>query len=162
LAELFHPKKKTYAEIAFTDLAAGHGSGVDRGALNAMRNLDALCQVVRAFPDLAGEPGTPLREIDGLITETILADLQLVEQRLARLAKERGPSQEREMPLLERLKDALESERPLRDVELAPEERRTLSGYAFLTLKPLLLVLNVAEEDVATPASGDIEAAAKA
>lgn len=161
LAALFHPKKKTYAEITFTDLAAGHGSGVDRGALNAMRNLDALCQVVRAFPDLAGEPGTPLRDIDGLITETILADLELVEQRLTRIAKERGPAKEREMPLLERLKQALESEHPLRDIELAPEERRTLSGYAFLTLKPLLLVLNVAEDEVATPAPADIEAAAK-
>jgi GTP-binding protein YchF len=161
LAALFQPRKKTYAEITFTDLAGGRGPGVDRGVLNAMRSLDALCQVVRAFPSPSGDPPEPLREIQGLATETILADLELVEQRLARLAKERGPGKEREMPLLERLQESLESERALREIELSAEERRAVSGYAFLTLKPLLLVLNVAEEEVSAPAPPEVEGAAK-
>src|SRR4029453_15606301 len=83
LAALFEPKKKTYAEIPFPDLGGGHGKGVDRGALVAMRPLDALCQVVRAFPGPAGEPPDPLGEIVGLANETLLADPRLGGQRPA-------------------------------------------------------------------------------
>ena len=87
LAKLFSPKKKTYAEISFTDLAAGHGEGLDRAVLNAMRPLDALCQVVRAFPGADGA-SDPLGEIVGLATETILADLEVVESRQKKLARD--------------------------------------------------------------------------
>jgi GTP-binding protein YchF len=150
LAKLYDPKKTTYAEITFSDLGAGKGEGLDRAALVAMRNVDALCQVLRAFPDAAGEPGDPLGELTGLETETLLADLELVEQRIARLAKDR--SNPRELALLERVKEALESERAVRSLELTEEEQKSLAGYALLTAKPLLLVLNVAEGDVAAPA----------
>src|SRR2546426_100484 len=112
LAALYDPKKTTYAEITFSDLGAGKGEGLDRAALNAMRNVDALCQVLRAFPDAAGEPGDPLAELRGLETETLLADLELVEQRVAKLTKDR--SNPRELALLERVKDALENERAVR------------------------------------------------
>ena len=63
LADIFRKNKTIYAEIVFTDLAAGGGEGVDRNVLNAMRSLDALCQVLRSFPDLSGAPPDPLREI---------------------------------------------------------------------------------------------------
>jgi GTP-binding protein YchF len=150
LSKLYEPKKTTYAEITFSDLGAGKGEGLDRTALNAMRNVDALCQVLRAFPDAAGEPGDPLAELRGLETETLLADLELVEQRVAKLTKDR--SNPRELALLERVREALESERAVRSLELSEEEAKSLSGYALLTAKPLLLVLNVAEGDVAVPA----------
>jgi ribosome-binding ATPase YchF (GTP1/OBG family) len=143
LAELFRPKKKTYAEIAFTDLAAGHGGDIDRRVLNEMRPLDALCQVVRVFPDPAGGAPDPLREIDGLETETILADLEVVEQRVARLEKD--GSNPRELELLRR----------------GEEERKLIAGYAFLSQKPLLLVLNVPEEEVAAPAPEPVRLAAE-
>jgi len=149
LAQLYAPKKKTYAEITFSDLGAGRAEGLDRTALNAMRNVDALCQVLRAFPDAAGLPGNPLAELRGLETETLLADLELVEQRVAKLRKDH--SQRRELALLERMREALESERPVRSLDLSEEEEKSLSGYALLTAKPLLLVLNVAEGDVAAP-----------
>ncbi len=123
-----------------------------------MRNLDALCQVVRAFPDAAGEAGQPLREIMDLETETILADLEIAEQRIARLSKDR--SNPRELALLERLQGELEAERPLRAVEIAEEELRSIAGYAFLTLKPLLLVLNVSEDAAAEPAPDELRKAA--
>ena len=104
LAELYNPKKTTYAEITFTDLAGGRGPGLDRSVLNAMRNVDALCQVVRAFPDQEGAPPDPVREIADLETETLLADLEIVEQRVARLRKDRsGPT---ELALLERCQAA--------------------------------------------------------
>ncbi len=159
LTELYQPKKKTYAEIAFTDLAATGGPGLDRPALNAMRSLDALCQVVRAFPDAAGEAPDPLDEIAGLETETILADLEVVEQRVERLRKDRSNAPE--LALLERLQVALEGETPLRQFGLSEAEQRAVSGYALLTLKPLLLVLNVPEEDVAEPAAAELAAAAE-
>jgi hypothetical protein len=159
LAALYDPKKVTYAEIAFTDLAGGTGEGLDRSVLNQMRNLDALCQVVRAFPDATGEPGQPLREIADLETEAILADLEILEQRVARLAKDR--SNPRELALLERLQEELEAERPLRAVTIAEEDLRTIAGYAFLTLKPRLLVLNVGEDAAAEPAPDEVRKAAE-
>ena len=149
LSKLYEPKKTTYAEITFSDLGAGKAEGLDRAALVAMRNVDALCQVLRAFPDAVGEPGDPLGELVGLETETLLADLELVEQRVAKLAKDR--SNPRELALLERVKEALESERAVRSQGLTEDEQKSLAGYALLTAKPLLLVLNVAEGDVAAP-----------
>src|SRR5881628_1844528 len=155
LAKLYDPKKTTYAEITFSDLGAGRAEGLDRAALNAMRSVDALCQVLRAFPDA---PGEPLGELTGLETETLLADLELVEQRVAKLAKDR--SNPRELALLERVKEALESERAVRSLDLTEEEQKSLAGYALLTAKPLLLVLNVAEGDVAAPAPDPLARAA--
>jgi GTP-binding protein YchF len=159
LARIFSPRKTTYAEIVFRDLGGGTAEGLDRKALLAMREVDALCQVVRAFPDAAGAPADPVREIRDLETETILADLEIVESRLERLRKDH--SQPRELELLERIRARLEEEKPLRGVELSPEERKLVAGYSFLTQKPLLLVLNVAEEDVARPAPPGVEAAAR-
>jgi GTP-binding protein YchF len=159
LAVIFQKKKTIYAEIVFTDLAAGAGAGIDREVLNAMRSLDALCQVVRAFPDASGTQPDALREIAELETETILADLEVVEPRAARLRKDR--SSPRELELLERLQAALEEERTLRRLELGREEQRMIAGYSLLTLKPLLLVLNVPEEEVQKPPPADVVAAAE-
>jgi len=158
LARLFEPKKTTYAEIVFTDVA-GAAEGIDRATLNAMRPLDALCQVVRGFPDAAGAAPDPVREIADLETETILADLELVEARIARLTKDR--SQPRELELLQRIQAGLEGGAPLRGIELAAEERRSLAGYALLTQKPLLLVLNVGEAEILAPPPEPVVAAAK-
>ncbi|HEY5657040.1 MAG TPA: DUF933 domain-containing protein [Myxococcota bacterium] len=158
LARLYTPKKITYAEVAFDDLPGGHGEGLDRKALNAMRNVDALCQVLRAFPDAAGGPDDPLSELTGLETETLLADLEVVEARVARLHRDR--SNPNELALLERVQEALESEHTIRALELSEEERKVLSGYSLLTLKPLLLVLNVPEASVAQPAPLELAKAA--
>jgi GTP-binding protein YchF len=159
LARLYSPKKTTYAEITFTDLAGGPGPGLSRSVLNAMREVDALCQVVRAFPDPTGTPGNPLEEISELETETILADFELVERRIQRLEKDR--SNPRELELMKRLLADLESEIPIRRLELDDAERKMVSGYRFLSQKPLLLVLNVPEDDVnAEPSAAIRESAA--
>jgi GTP-binding protein YchF len=159
LAELFQPKKKTLAEITFSDVAAdaggGSARGLDRTVLSAMREVESLCQVARAFVDPAdGSPGQPLREIGDLETEMILADLELVEKRVDRLKKEKGNP--RETDLLAQLKLHLESGRSLRDLPLSDEEWALFAGYRFLTLKPLLIVLNVDEAHVAQPAPVEI------
>ncbi len=157
VAGILQPKKTVYAEIAFTDLG-GEGDGLDRGALNAMRKVDALCQVVRAFPDASGAPPDPAREIADLETETILADLEVAESRVARLEKDR--SNPRELELLRRVQAALEQEQTLRTLDLGDEERKMISGYAFLTQKPLLLVLNVPEDAVGKEIPADVAQAA--
>jgi len=153
LAELYAPKKTIYAEITFTDLGGGHAEDIDRKALNAMRSVDALCQVLRAFPAAGEEAADPLAEIRSMETETLLADLEVVEQRVARLRKDR--SNPGELALLERVQESLENEIPVRQTSLSDDERRMLSGYSLLSQKPLLLVLNVGEEQVAekTPAA---------
>ncbi|MGH0031111.1 MAG: redox-regulated ATPase YchF [Myxococcota bacterium] len=159
LAALYSPKKTTYAEITFSDLGAAPAEGIDRKALNAMRSVDALCQVLRAFPNDAGEPGDPGAELAGLETETILADLEVVEQRVARLRKDRSDANE--LALLERVQAWLEDAKCVRDLELSDDEQKALSGYALLSGKPLLLVLNVAEDAVAEPPPADVAAAAE-
>jgi len=154
LAEIFAPKKTVYAETIFTDLAGGSEGRIDRGVLNAMRNVDALCQVLRAFDDGSGDPSNPVGELEELTTEMILADLEIAEQRVARLAKDR--SNPLELELLQRIQAQLEDEQPIRALELRPEERKTISSYSFLTQKPLLLVLNVAEGAVSAEPPADI------
>ncbi len=159
LARLFSPKKVTYAEVTFTDLGGGAGvKGLDRAVLNSMREVDALCQVVRAFESPAGEAPDPLGEISDLEAETILADQEIVEKRIDRLTRDH--SDPRELALLGRVLEHLEAERALRSMELAPEELKMLSGYRFLSHKPLLLVLNVTEDDVASAASPEVIGAA--
>lgn len=159
LAAIYQPKKTTYAEIAFTDLPAAGGAGIERTALNAMRSLEALCQVVRGFADPAGTPPEPLREIADLETETILADLEVVEQRSARLRKDRSDANE--LALLERIQASLEDGHALRGLPLDDEERKRITGFSFLSLKPLLLVLNVAEDDLPAGAPAPVAAAAE-
>lgn len=155
LASLFHPKKKTYAEIVFSDLGAGAGQGIDRTQLNAMREVDALCQVVRAFEDPANpRPVAPLKEISDLELETVLADLELVEKRVERLRKEGG--RPAELAALERAKVQLEAGRPLRMLGFTAEELGLLATFRFLSQKPLLLVLNVDEGQVAAPPPEEI------
>ncbi len=164
LAEVFNPKKTVYAEIVFSDVAADAGAasdrGIDRGVLAAMREVDALCQVLRAFDDPAATSAPqPLREAADLEAEMILADLELVEKRLDRLKKEKGKP--REEALLKQLADRLNATQPLRGMHLAEEDWAQFSGFRFLTQKPLLLVLNVDEGKLAEPPPADVAAYAK-
>ena len=158
LAGLFKPRKTTYAEITFSDVGGGHGDGIDRTALAGMREMDALCQVLRAFPDAAGGAPDPMRELKGLETETILADLELVEKRIAKLTKER--TDPRELELMKRLEQDLSGERPIRAVEMSEADRKMVAGYRFLSQKPLLLVLNVPEAGAAAGPPADLAGAA--
>jgi GTP-binding protein YchF len=158
LSKLYSPKKTTYAEITFSDVGGGHGEGIDRTALAGMREMDALCQVLRAFPDETGAAPDPMRELGGLETETILADLELVEKRIAKLTKER--SDPRELELMKRLEQSLSAETPLRGVEMSEAERKMVSGYRFLSLKPLLLVLNLPEAQAAAAPPAELADAA--
>ena len=163
LSALFKPKKKVLAEITFNDVAAGMtsgGAGLDRSVLDGMRESDALCQVVRAFNEpTQPAPPDPLREISDLEMETILADLELVEKRLERLKKEKANP--REVGVLKVLKDHLDANKPLRSLKMPDEDWAMFVSLRFLSLKPLLLVLNVDEGAVAQPPPPEIEKSAK-
>jgi len=158
LAALFQPRKTSYAEIVFCDLGRGAGEGIDRAALVAVRDQGALCQVLRGFPGPAGEPPEPLAELGGLETETLLADLEIVEQRASRLGVDRSDA--RELERMRRMQAWLEGGNALRRLELSPDERKQLGGYSFLSQKPLLLVHNVPEAQVAEPVPEALERAA--
>src|SRR5207253_1349001 len=122
---------------------AASSTGLDAGTINAMREMDALCHVVRAFPDAGGDAPKPLDEIHGLEVEMNLADLILIEKRIDRLKKERSKPQE--VALLEKLKAHLDEGKPLREMSLPDADWATFSGFRFLSQKPLLLVYNAEE-----------------
>ncbi len=164
LADLFHPRKLTPAEVRFVDLA-GFAAGAARQGLPAqllaaIGEADALIHVVRAFdsphaPHPAGSVD-PARDLADFDTECLLSDLGVTERRLQRLEEEipKLPRQEREereheRALLVRLRGAMEEGRPLRDLELSPAEVKALRGYNFLTQRPVLVLLNVGEERLA-------------
>jgi len=152
LSEIFHPKKTTYAEMVFVDFpAAAEAAGshaLDTATLTQMRESEALVQVVRGFADaITGAPPHPVRDLANFKSELLLSDLVLIEKRLERLKKEKGKEQER--ALLERCKAFLDEERPLRQIDLSGEEASSIAGFGFLSRRPLMVVLNVGEADVA-------------
>lgn len=162
LHKLYPPAKLIYAEVVFADVAAAPGrKGLDRASLTAMRDFDAFAQVLRGFPDETGAPPAPERELADLEAELVLADLEVVERKLPRLQKGEKPSFPAEKELLTRLKEQLDAGRPLRRLGLSAAEVRNLSGYAFLSQKPLLGVLNVPEAAVRDPAPPALVAAAE-
>ena len=162
LAILYQPKKTTHAEILFCDIAGGTSvRELDRSVLNSMREMDALAQVLRAFNNsVLGIEQDPQQELLDLQTETLLADLEIVERRISRLRKDGSNPQE--LGLLERIESHLEAEQPLRTLGLDASERKIVSGYQFLTLKPLLLLLNVEEDSGASPVPASLATAAQA
>jgi len=165
LAAIYQPRKTTYAEVSFVDFPPARSAPERRTVLDAatvaqLRDADALVEVVRGFPDVAGAPPTPAGDLESFAAELVLADLAVIEKRLERLKKEKG--HERERTLLERLAPSLEAGTPLRTLGLAPEERALLAGFAFLSLRPLLVVLNVPETEAAAPIAAEVAARARA
>jgi GTP-binding protein YchF len=164
LSEIFKPRKTTYAEIVFVDFPASQrtekaaaAKALDGTTLVQMRESDALVHVVRAFPDpVSGEAPQPLADIENFNGELLLADQVIIEKRLERLRKEKGHDAER--LLLERCKTVLEEERPLRRMDWLPEEGVLLAGFGFLSRRPLMVVLNVPEENAASPMPEDVAA----
>ncbi len=165
LGEIYEPKKLVYAEISFVDVAGPEGErtgseqGLDPRIVQHMRETDALVHVVRGFesPLLSSEPN-PIRDLAGFEEEIILTDIVQIERRLERLKKERDSGRERE--LLERCKTQLEDEKPLRGLEFTSDEATSLAGFRFLSLKPMLVLLNVAEDQIASGIPNEVSAAA--
>lgn len=157
LADIVEPSQKKYAEVTFLDFPPSdeRKAALDKRSLTQMREVDALTQVVRAFDDPIAELDTdPLRDLRGFQSELILADMEIIEKRLARLKREKG--HEREEKLLRRCYTALEGEKPLRLEGFLPEEEMALAGFDFLSKKPLLVVYNIQEDGMNTSLPADI------
>ncbi len=169
LSAMFKPKRTVYASTTWVDIpgyAGGVGTDGAREAVRFLehgRKVDALAQVVRCFDGGYGPPD-PHGELENVALELTLADLQIVENRLERLAKDKARlgkvANALEPPLMERFKEQLEAGRPLRELALTPDEAKLAVGYAFLTSKPMIIVLNLEEGSV--PDAALLEAAAKA
>jgi len=162
LGEMYHSKKVTPAVIEFVDIAglvkgASKGEGLGNQFLGHIREVDAIVHVVRCFEDnnVVHVDGSvnPLRDIETINLELIFSDLEVLERRLAKVAKtaRMDKSCGKELALLERLKELLESGRPAKALETADEdELALLREYNLLTYKPVIYAANVGEKDLAT------------
>src|SRR5580693_5926167 len=156
LAEIFKPKKNTFATIEYVDVG---GLQKDReknsASLVPLREADALAHVVRLFEDPSvpheGNSLNAMRDIGNVELELILTDLDQITKRVERLEKDikkkKDPQLEAESQLVQRCKLFLESEKPLRELELQPSEEKMLTGFMLLTRKPMLYVLNLGDEE---------------
>ena len=158
LVEMFHRQKTIHATIEYVDTPGSIIELARAGVQSqSLRELNALLHVVRAFQDEAipaeGGAVNPRRDIENVELELILSDLAMVEKRVERLEKDikkqKNPSFEKELQVLKVCQAVLEKQTPLREASLGPEEERVVRGFTFLSLKPMLYVLNLGERDAA-------------
>lgn len=164
LSALFKPRKTIYAKVTYTDIAGLDQGMAQKGLSGQLRNrlsqMDAFIHVLRAFedPSVSHPLGSinPQRDLEVLEQEMILLDLLAAQTRLERIAEsykrakkgEERQALEAEQAQFERMQAALESETPLRDLDYSEEEANMLRGFGFLTLKPVLVLVNSGEERV--------------
>ncbi len=168
LAEIYKPRKVTYAEIEFVDIAPnevdGERKALDGKALNLLKNVDALVHVVRAFdnPSVMHPRGSvdPVRDCQALEEELQIADLMIIEKRIERLAKE--GRKDREYELLTRCQAHIEAGKSLRTLALSPPEAKAIIGFTFLSRKPLMLLGNYGEAHIGEEAPAGLHAYAQA
>ncbi len=158
LTAMYNPRKRVPATVEFTDMIAPARAGAQALVdVAGYKNADALVHVIRAFRDAAvAHPAgsiDPARDAQTMEDELILADLGVAERRLERierdLKKGRSTELEKERDLVQRCREALEQGTPLRALQLAGDDLKRLRGFQFLSAKPLLLVINLDEADVA-------------
>jgi ribosome-binding ATPase len=167
LTELVQPKKTVPTAFEFTDIAgivkgASKGEGLGNKFLANIRQVDAICQVVRCFEDenithVSGKVN-PIDDIEVINLELILADMESVEKRMGRvekLARQKDKEAMVEVEVLNLLREAFEAEKPARSVEFTDEQLKIAKGLHLLTIKPVLYVANVSEEDIANPSDNE-------
>ncbi len=150
LAAMFSPRKTTPAQLTVVDvpgLSRGDHGGPNR-FFQDVRAVDALIHVVRGFDSALDGSAAPLKDIEDLELELSLADLDLVEKRRQRISSGKKVTKEAqaELALLDQLYEALDSGQRLDQVPLSEDARRLFSGYQFLTLKPMVWVVNLDED----------------
>lgn len=164
LTAIFKPKRQVYAEVRYVDIPGapeglGKSQGIGGEYLNALQRTDALLHVVRAFtdptvPHINGSVD-PYRDVAAMDMELAFSDLAIIERRFKRLEAElKGAKPQererakRETALLERLRDGLAADLPIRQQEVSAEEQKSISNYQFLTAKPLFIIFNLGEEQL--------------
>ena len=160
LAKMYEPEKVTHAVIEFVDIAglvkgASKGEGLGNKFLSHIREVDSILEVVRCFedPNIVHVDGSidPIRDIETINLELVFADLETVNKRLERAKKllKGDKSYQAEIDLLEKVKETLEQGRPARILELSDEEKEIIKDSFLLTMKPILYVTNVSENEIA-------------
>lgn len=160
LIEMVEPKKTIPTTFEFTDIAgivkgASKGEGLGNKFLSHIREVDAICQVVRAFDDenvthVAGRVN-PLDDIEVINMELVLADLESVEKRLPRIekmARQKDKTAEMEFRILSRIKEALEEGNPVRSLDFNEEDQKYVNQAQLLTSKKMLYIANVGEDEI--------------
>ena len=158
LSKMFNPRKTIYAKVTYADIA-GLDKGITQKGLpgpfvNQLGQMDAFVHVLRAFQDplALDSPSDPAGDLAILDTEFLLNDLGAVERRYEKIVESIGKGAKdkelalKEKTLFERLKAWLEEEKPLRDLDLTHEETLLTRGYGFLSIKPLLIIVNAGDE----------------
>lgn len=157
LAEIYKPKKTTYATVEYVDYI-----GITKGDIeqnkkvsDLIKDVDAIVHVIRGFEDesIVHPLGNvnPARDAETVELEMIFGDLELVEKRLERMeqGQKRGKKpDETEKKILLKCKEVLEKETPLRDIEFSEEEQKTMRNLQFMSIKPVVIVLNIPEKDL--------------
>lgn len=167
LTELVKPKKTVPTAFEFTDIAgivkgASKGEGLGNKFLSHIRLVDAICQVVRCFADdnithVSGKVD-PISDIETINLELILADLESVEKRIGRvekLAKQKDKDAAAEFEVLTMLRDGFEEDKPARAIEFTDDQLKVAKGLHLLTIKPILYIANVGEDDIADPSANE-------
>lgn len=162
LEEMYIPEKTIPTSIEFTDIAglvkgASSGEGLGNQFLSHIRETDAIIEVVRCFKDnniihVEGEID-PIRDIEIINLELTIADLEIVGNRIEKMRKKAESNKDKEalkeMEALSKAKEALLNNTPLRLVDFTKEEQKILKSYSFLTIKPMIYLANISEEEVA-------------
>jgi GTP-binding protein YchF len=165
LSAMYNPKKTVHASIEYLDAP---GSVIDllrtgTRVSASVKEVDALAQVVRAFHNEAVPPPSgavnPKSDVETTDLELMLSDLAVIEKRIERLAKDvkklKNPTLEKELQVVEKCKQWLEQQVPLRQVEFSDEEEKLIRGFTFLSQKPMAYVLNLDEADAARAEAAD-------
>lgn len=160
LEKIVNPKKTVPTTFEFTDIAgivkgASKGEGLGNKFLSHIREVDAICQVVRAFDDenvthVAGRVN-PIEDIEVINMELVLADLESVEKRLPRLekmAKQKDKTAVNEVRILTQIKETLENGKPVRSLDFNEEDQKYVNQAQLLTSKSMLYIANVGEDEV--------------
>ena len=159
LAEIYHPQKVTPAVIEFVDIAglvkgASHGEGLGNKFLSHIREVDSIVEVVRCFEDtnIVHVDGSidSIRDIETINLELVFADLETIEKRIDNVKKKIKADKKyaQELEVLEKVKEWLSQGKPTRTMALNEEEKEILKDAFLLTMKPILYIANVSEEQL--------------
>ncbi len=162
LTEMYHPQKTTPAVIEFVDIAglvkgASKGEGLGNKFLSHIREVDSIVEVVRCFedPNIVHVDGSidPIRDIETINLELVFADIETVDKRLDRAKKNlKGDKKyQAEIDVLEKVKKVLEEGKPARILDLSDDEKELIKEAFLLTMKPILYIANVSENDLENP-----------
>lgn len=161
LCDLYMPKNEVPTTFEFTDIAglvkgASKGEGLGNKFLSHIREVDAIVEVIRCFDDeniihVEGKTD-PIRDIEIINIELILADLEIIENRINKISKKAETTKDKdtvlELNVLKKCQEALINNQPIRSLELTEDEIQAIRAFNFITLKPIIYVANVKEDDV--------------